>query len=196
MDDPLAPNGSPEVTRYFLRDPSGKVLSEYEARPNCPTPAWIKDYVYLGQQMVAMVDHPLDPLPAWIGAAPGSPGVRVSWASTPATTQYNIYRTKNTIDAAMDLVGRGVDCNPTPFPPYACTFIDTGVDIGATYYYWVAALTSCYEAGMVGPISATANFQGEGYGPTATVTPDGDEYCDALAESTPPVIAREVTPAA
>ncbi|MCZ6778216.1 MAG: hypothetical protein O7F16_04525 [Acidobacteria bacterium] len=140
-------------TTYYVRDATGKVLTEFVAE-GVSNPRWDKAYVYANDQQLGMLsslEGKVDP-PERVGAIiedlpPNSRSVLVYWTDSPspAVAGYIVHRRAETGTAAA----------LTEVPNYGNTYLDSaGLQAGETYYYSVQAIDRSGNQSVLSPESA------------------------------------------
>jgi RHS repeat-associated protein len=121
-------------TTYYVRDSSGKVLSEF-SKPTDSTldPHWNRDYVYSGEYLIGII-HNSEPLePSWVDSSATASTVTLSWAPTADSDLYgyHVYRTP-TSGTAYERVNTSTLQSPNFVD--ASPFVDGGGNGIPTYY--------------------------------------------------------------
>jgi RHS repeat-associated protein len=128
------------IKTYYLRDPSGRVLSEFRTLwTNTWIPEWAGDYVYLGDRMLALRENLVPAPPTGLSATAAAKGpewnITLTWDPSDAYdfSHYRVFRWRSGIDTAFQEVAQVTDttyADPDSFPGglevhYYLTVVDT-----------------------------------------------------------------------
>jgi RHS repeat-associated protein len=129
---------------FYVRDGEGRVLSEF-GRPASGSlePHWLKDYVYAGERLVAVVENeePLIPAGAYSELSPaGGTTVKLSWAANPEADLYGYRLYRSGTEGGF----RTLEASATGSPV-------TDSMAGAGYYWLTAIDVAGNESEAAGP---------------------------------------------
>ncbi|MGH9869722.1 MAG: RHS repeat-associated core domain-containing protein [Candidatus Polarisedimenticolia bacterium] len=171
-------DGASQMTIYYMRESSGKTLSEFR-RPNNSSalPSWLKDYVYADGRHVAMVENEVPNVPGGLGVGTSAPGgeipfIHLSW---PASGELDIwgYLVSRTGGGSSILFGTGEEWGT--YDPLGNELHDTQVVEGTEYTYQVLALDLAgRQSGYSESIVATPGDTSSPASPTSGSAVAGD----------------------
>jgi RHS repeat-associated protein len=130
---------------FYFRDPTGKVLSLF-SRPagGTATPQWDRDFVYLGDTAVAMMENPIPSGPAWKVTSSTATTVTLNWFAPSDWDVYGylVYRKGPGDPDFSPLFANGLAVTTT-----GLTWTDTGRASGSSYWYRVVAVDTAGNQG-------------------------------------------------
>ncbi|MGI0034424.1 MAG: RHS repeat-associated core domain-containing protein [Nitrososphaera sp.] len=135
----------------FVREPAGKVLSEF-ARPSSILGLnWKRDYIYLSGRLLATVENTEPDTPAVVTSialqtSPCPTGVCLGWqaVTSPDLYGYDVYRSPASDPNIVTLLS-----GPTPIA--GTSFTDTTAATGSTYNYQIVAVDTATVGAPTSP---------------------------------------------
>ncbi len=168
------------IKTYYLRDPSGQVLSEFRTPAfDTSSPEWASDYVYLAGRLMALKENlkPRPPLNLSATQAPGSGQgtwrVTLSWDENGEADKsyYKVYRKVDGTDTSFVVV------SPPNQPPTATYADPTDFAASKTVHYKVSAVdTSGYESNLSLELKVVTADSSGPPAPTLSVAEVGDGF--------------------
>jgi RHS repeat-associated protein len=130
---------------FYFRDGQGNVLSQF-SRPVGTTllPVWDRDFVYLGNLRIAMIEEPLPSAVSWMQSSSTGSGISLEWFINPETDVYGylIFRRDPGQISFAPLYSGSSSITTT-----TSSYLDANVAPGATYVYKIVAVDAAGNQG-------------------------------------------------